>query len=122
MSEAKTAASKRATGESQFFNLFTLRRLYNKDNVGRLEPGSKSRYELHPTLTWITYYMLTRAVPVGRGQYGSPVIELAIRVLLCVVGRSIGFPTIAEEIKFAIKDSKTVASNLRELANYIDPK
>lgn len=119
MSEARTNARRRATGESQWFNLFVLRRLYNAENVGRGTEGMKSRYDMHPTVTHLTYLFLTRAVPVGRGQYGSPVVELAIRILMVIVCGSIGVDKVAEEIVLATKDRVAVARNLQLLSEAV---
>lgn len=106
----------RKTGESSFFNLHTLRRLYNPENVGRGTEGKKSRYDLHPTLTYMTYLILTRAVPVGKGRYGSSVVELAIRLMMAVVCRSIPINKVAEELSLSVLDRVTLAKNLKELA------
>jgi len=115
-----TQASKRATGESQFFNLFILRRLFNLENIGRGTVGERSRFEMHPTITWATYYALTRAVPTGRGQYGSPVLELGLRLLLALSTGSIKLPTIAEELNKATLKRRDVITRLRKLADLME--
>lgn len=109
----------RQTGESKWFNLFNLRRLYNPNHIGRGTEGLKSRYALHPTLTYPTYLLLTRTVPVGRGSYGSPVVEIAIRLLMATVCRSISIETIAGELSQAVKDRATLARNLRDLSDAV---
>jgi hypothetical protein len=120
MSEVSKAASRRQTGESKFFNLFSLRRLYNIDNTGRGIKDKKSRYDMHTTITFITFYHLTKAIPVGRGMYGSAVVELAIRLLVAVVNKSVPLDKIAEELAVSITDRSELSMNLKLLANLID--
>lgn len=120
MPKVRTVAATRATGESQFFNLYVLRRLFNAENVGRGTEGEKSRYEMHPTITWATYWALTRVVPVGRGQYGSPVLELAIRLLLACSAGSIKIKTVAEELNRSVLKRKDFIARLRELADAME--
>lgn len=121
MPKVQTKTATRQTGESQFFNLFVLRRLYNLENLGRGTAGERSRYEMHPTITWTTYWALTRVVPVGRGQYGSPVLELALRMLLATGVGSLKIATVAEELNRAVIKRKDFAARLRQLADAIDP-
>lgn len=107
--------SLRKTGESQFFNLHTLRRLYNPENQGRGTEGKSTRFDIHPTITRITFLMLTKVVPVGKGRYGSPVMELALRVLLAVATRSIPIQKVAEELCLSVLDRSTLVLSLKEL-------
>ncbi len=109
-------AALRKTGESAYFNLHTLRRLYNPENQGRGTEGKKSRYDMHPTITHLTYLLLTRAVPTGKGCYGSPVVELALRLMLVVTGRSLPIEKIAEELSLAVLDRASLVRNLQALA------
>jgi len=120
MPKVRTATATRQTGESQFFNLYVLRRLFNLDNIGRGTQGERSRYEMHPTITWATYLALTRVVPVGRGQYGSPVLELALRLLLATGAGSLKIATVAEELNRAVIKRKDFISRLRQLADAME--
>jgi len=120
MSNRHDAAS-RATGESREFNLHFLRRMYNEEGVGRGVAGKKNRYDLHPTIRHLTYWTLGKTVPVGRGGYGSPVIELAIRLLLVLVGRM--KPTdVVDEILLSVNDRGSFVIRLRELADTIEAR
>jgi hypothetical protein len=109
-------AASRKTGESAYFNLHTLRRLYNTDNSGRGIEGIKGRYDLHSTITHISYLLLSRAVPIGRGCYGSSVVELALRVLMVIVYRGMSVHKIAEELSLAVLDRASLVQNLQALA------
>lgn len=109
---------KKATGESHAFNLHALRRLYNKDQQGRGEQGVKNRYDMHPTITHLTFLALVKSVPVGRGQYGSPVIELSLRVMLCLIG-VMPVDTVADELANAVNDRTAIVSNLIKLAKKV---
>jgi hypothetical protein len=120
MPKVRTVVASRATGESQFYNLYVLRRLFNLENIGRGTQGERTRYEMHPTVTWATYYALTRAVPVGRGQYGSPVLELALRLLLACSTGSIKIVTVAEELNRAVLKRKDFIARLRQLADAME--
>lgn len=120
MSKTHTPKGTRSSSESQFFNLYVLRRLFNLDNVGRGTEGERSRYEMHPTITWKTYFALTRVVPVGRGQYGSPVLELAIRLLLATSVGSLKITTVAEELNRALLKRQDFIARLRELADVME--
>lgn len=116
----KRTEATRATGESQFFNLYVLRRLFNLENIGRGTVGERTRFEMHPTITWATYYALTRVVPVGRGQYGSPVLELALRALLALGTGSIKIATVAEELNHSLLKRKDFIARLRQLADAME--
>lgn len=120
MPKVRTKDATRATGESQFFNLYVLRRLFNLENIGRGTVGERTRYEMHPTITWATYYALTRVVPVGRGQYGSPVLELATRLLLAAGTGSIKIATVAEELNRSLLKRKDFIDRLRQLADAME--
>lgn len=120
MPKVRTEAAARKTGESQFYNLHVLRRLFNLENVGRGTAGDRSRYEMHPTITWATYFALTRVVPVGRGQYGSPVLELALRLLLATSTGTIKIATVGEELNRALLKRKDFIARLRELADAME--
>lgn len=117
--EISRKAAQRRTGESAYFNLHTLRRLYNPANSGRGTEGLKSRYDLHPTITHLTYLLLTRAVPVGKGSYGSPVIELAIRLMVTVVCRAMPIEKVAEELALSVLDRASLVQNLQALAQAV---
>jgi hypothetical protein len=120
MPKVRTADATRATGESAFFNLYVLRRLFNSENIGRGTVGERSRFEMHPTITWATYWALTRVVPVGRGQYGSPVLELALRLLLATGIGSIKIATVAEELNRSLLKRKDFIARLRQLADAME--
>lgn len=102
------------------FNLIALRRLYNRDNSGRGEIGRKTRERLHTTITYSTFLGLTKVVSVQKGGYGAPVVELAIRILLALIG-SLDTSTVAEELLHATIPVKiTVVEKLRAMADYIE--
>lgn len=113
-----TSTDKRATGESQYFNLFALRRLYNEENAGRGKEGVKSRYDMHPTIRHQTFLALIQSVPVGRGQYGSSVVELSLRIMLALLGK-VPIEAVAEELAVALKERSTVVTNLIKMAKLI---
>lgn len=68
------------------FNKFVLRRLYHVDHEGRGEQGVIRRHPFKVTIRPTTFLALRNAIDVGKGQYGSPVVELALRVILTLVG------------------------------------
>lgn len=106
-------------GASQYFNVFTLRRLFNSGQEGRGTAGEFTRYDLHPTITRLTHLVLTQVVPVGKGKYGSPIVELALRTIFAMVGK-MPINGISEEIAVAVLDRATVIKNLRAIADYIE--
>lgn len=106
------------SGGSSYFNLFVLRRLFNRNNAGRGLVGEKRRYEFHPTITFATMHALTRSVPTGHGKYSSPVVELSMRLVLCLVGM-LSVETVGEELAVALLDRNQAATNLVKLATFI---
>lgn len=109
-------------GTSRYFNLHTLRRLFRVGNIGRGLEGAKElgkdAYDMHPTITRLTHYALTQVVPVGKGRYGSPVVEMSLRLMLAGLG-TMSIPRIAEELSVAVTDRTTFADRLHEIANEI---
>jgi hypothetical protein len=106
------------SGGSDQFSVYVLRRLYNKGS-GRGSTGVVRRYEMKPTITFETRDALEQTVPTGPGKYGSPVMELALRLLLCLVGKfSIDY--IAPELVYAVTDRHKLVANLRLMADAIE--
>lgn len=105
---------------SAAFNRFVLRRLYNQNNIGKGTAGVKTRMDLHTTITGPTYIALGREVPLQKGGYAAPVVELGIRVLLYLSG-SLSLETLGEELTLAMEPgSGTVVERLVKLARFVD--
>lgn len=101
------------------FNKFVLRRLYNPDNVGRGTEGRKTRVDLHTTITGPTYYALGHEVPLQKGGYAAPVVELGIRVLLYLAG-ILSLETVGEELTMAMSlGNMTIYERLLKLAKFV---
>lgn len=102
------------------FNMFALRRLYNQKNIGRGQPGTETRIRLHTTVTGPTFYALGQQVPVQKGGYAAPVVELSLRTILYLAG-SLRLETVGEELSQAmLSDRDGVAKHLRELADFVE--
>lgn len=102
------------------FNRIALRRLYNKGNVGRGQEGVTSRASLHTTITYGTFVALGNVIPLKKGGYAAPVVELGIRLILALVG-SAKVETVGEEFFHAVLPVRsTVVDNLRKMADYIE--
>lgn len=100
---------------SKFYNLFVLRRLYNKGNAGRGIEGEVRRVSLHTTVTPLSFNLLESIVPTGKGKYSAPVVELGIRIQLALLG-VLSMDTLSEELVMAVSDRDTLVANLRKLA------
>jgi hypothetical protein len=106
--------------ESHAFNKFALRRLYNLGNQGRGTARTQTRASLHTTISYPTYLALGNLVPVKKGGYGGPVVELGIRLLLYLVG-SLSLNTLGEELaQVMLRVRPDVATRLRLLASFIE--
>lgn len=108
---------------SKYYNLWVLRRLFNPGHVGRGLEGAatigQNRYDMHPTVTRKTHLAYSQTVPVGKGKYGSPVVELALRLVLSCLG-VISIDVVSQEFAKSIIDRHSFADNLRKLAGLID--
>jgi hypothetical protein len=99
-------------------NKFVLRRLYNKGNIGRGEEGVSRRKEFKITLTPNTYLALSKLIPVGPGQYGSPVMELSLRMMLASMG-SLGtedYNRVCEELALTVVDHDSFIQELARIS------
>ena len=102
------------------FNKPALRRLYNISNRGKGTEGKITRAELHTTITLPTQYAFRQAVAVGKGGYGSPVVELSLRVMLCLIDK-LPVEIVGEELVFAtLRVRSTIVAQLRELADFVE--
>jgi len=90
---------RKRVGKSDYVNLGRLRMLYPKGSV-----GETNRKRIKITLTPETMLMMQHVVPVGKGLYGAPFIELATRFLFSII---IG----GEEVDDIIRELKLVANN-----------
>lgn len=91
-----------------------LRKLYNKGSV-----ATGTRRNIKITLTPETFKLLENEVPVGKGKFGSALIELSLRTFIVLVNNGEDIEYIAKEIAVAT-DSPYLAANLRLLAKYVD--
>jgi hypothetical protein len=98
----------------EYFNRRALRRLYNSGGSGRGVTGTKNRYKMSLMLTPATHDKLGETVQLGKGSYGAPTIELAIRVLLALVGQ-VELQEVADELNASVIDTDKVMSNLADL-------
>jgi hypothetical protein len=103
------------TRNNEFVDIHALRKLYNFDAIGQ------SKTKMLISITPNTKDMLDTIVPIGKGSYGSPFIELAIRLLVSLIFESDQPSIIGSEILDAI-DSPYIPGNLRSLANYIESR
>lgn len=86
--------------------------------VKKADPGKRNRVEMRITMTPQTRAMLGSIIPVKNGSYGSPFIDLAIRVLVSLYENGEGLDEIANDMHY-ISKSPYLAGNLVSLRNYI---
>jgi hypothetical protein len=91
-----------------------LRKLY-----GRSPNGSRSRSDIKISLTDETLSQLGSIVEIGKGKYGSPAIELSIRLMLFLMSDGEAAPDFAAELDKAV-DNPNFARNLRILSRYLE--
>ena len=103
----------------EYFNRRALRRLYNLGGSGRGAAGTKNRYKMSLMLTPETHDKLGETVTLGKGSYGAPTIELAIRVLLCAVDQ-VSIQETANELFMAVVDKSKMIANLKELLSLVE--
>jgi hypothetical protein len=72
-------------------------------------------------LTPATHDKLGETVQLGKGSYGAPTIELAIRVLLSLVGR-VDTAKVAIELMDAVEDKENMLENLNDLVTHLETK
>jgi hypothetical protein len=108
----------RDANTSRHFNLYVLRRLNNKAEGGRGAAGVVHRERLHTTITPLTMYALGQAVPMKKGGYGAPVVELGIRFLMAMVGL-IDVNKVGEELALAVTDRSRLIDRLEELVVFM---
>jgi hypothetical protein len=108
----------RDANTSRHFNLYVLRRLNNKDEEGRGAAGRIHRERLHTTITPLTMYALSTAVPMKKGGYGAPVVELGIRFLMAMIGL-MDVKKVGEELALAILDQQKLVSHMEELVIFL---
>ncbi len=108
----------RDANTSRHFNLYVLRRLNNKDEGGRGATGVVRRERLHTTITPLTMYALSLAVPMKKGGYGAPVVELGIRFLMAMVGL-MDVNKVGEELALAVMDRPKLIHRLEELVVFL---
>ena len=104
---------------SEDFNLYVMRRLFNPKHAGSGEEGKSRRVTLKTTLTPQVQVALRKSVPTGKGQYGSPTVELALRFLLSLVGR-MDLSRTCEALALAVIDRDQLVRNLRFTADFIE--
>lgn len=104
---------------SSQFNLYVLRRLFNKDNKGKGVKGQSHRTYIHTTITAIAYQGLAKVVPLGPGGYAAPVLDISLRLMLYLIG-ALSQESIVEMLSLAINDRSALASRLRSLADQVD--
>lgn len=102
----------------EYFNRRALRRLYNAGGSGRGAAGTKNRYKMSLMLTPATHDKLGETVQLGKGSYGAPTIELAIRVLLALVGQ-VSIHAVANELESAVINKDSLPQTLRTIADLI---
>ncbi len=111
-------AEVREVNTSRHFNLYVLRRLNNRDEGGRGAAGTIHRERLHTTITPLTMYALSQAVPMKKGGYGAPVVELGIRFLMAMIGL-LDLKKVGEELALAVMDRQKLISRLEELVLFL---
>lgn len=79
---------------------------------GKSQPGKKNRRDIKITLTPETVAMLNRHVRIGPGSYGSPFIELSVRLLLAMIDNGEDIQEVAADIK-RISRSPYLSNNVR---------
>lgn len=84
----------------------------------KADPGKRNRVEMRITMTPATRAMLGSIIPVKNGSYGSPFIDLAIRVLVSLYENGESIEEIANDMHY-ISKSPYLAGNLVSLRNYI---
>lgn len=63
-------------------NLIALRRIFNANGRGRGAPKVHTRIDIHTTIRATTFVALEKFVPLQKGGYAAPIIELGILILL----------------------------------------
>ena len=103
------------------FDTHHLRRIFN-EGTGRGRTGESNRLRKNITITPDTWERFSDVVRTGPGQYGSPVIELGILVILFVFANE-DKATLPKLVKMLVQVAKkpgTVSDRLRALADGID--
>lgn len=90
-----------------YINIKNLRKI----NV-RSKPGVYNRRPVKLTLTPSTMDAMTQHVRFAKGGYGSPFIELSIRLLLAMIGNGEDMQSVCEDLKL-VSNSPYLYNNAR---------
>lgn len=104
---------------TEAFNKHVLRRLFNRDGSGKGVKGETHRTYIHTSLSHLTYQGLAQAITLGQGGYAAPVVDMAVRLILYLVG-TVGLDAVGEYLLLAINDRPALIQRLRDLADYIE--
>ena len=103
----------------EYFNRRALRRLYKSGSPSQGATGAKNIYKMSLNLSMETYEKLSETVKMGKGSYGAPTIELAVRVLLSLVGQ-VGVDEVGAELALAGTHNHYIVTMLRRLADAVE--
>jgi hypothetical protein len=96
-------------------NVENLRKLYRSG-----KGGVTNRRVVKLTLSLPTFEALIQIVPFGKGLYGSPFIELAIRMLIALIGDDKdNLLKVCQELQ-SICDTKDFSKNIKLLSGYFN--
>lgn len=101
------------------FNKHVLRRLFNQDGSGKGVKDETHRTYIHTSLSHLAYQGLASAITLGPGGYAAPVVDMAIRLMLFLVG-TLSLDAVSQYILLAVNDRRALIQHLRELADDLE--
>lgn len=99
---------------NEYINVKQLRKLYRRGTG-----GVSNRTAIKLTISNSTIKSLKSLLPFGKGLYGSSFIDLAIRLLFCLVSEPDGIDMVASELK-SVCDTGLLVQNLKRLLRYLE--